>query len=649
MASRGGILGAGHRVWPLVRLVMAGTLAVILAMLAPTLEGFLPESWRGRRTEMAFGGLAAIYAIGRRWVGGRQAGGPLTVARRRVLWALDRLEGAAGFALAGGLSAVVVAFSLVLLALWVPHYLLWPWSRDSDTFATIAQSWEAGILPYRDIRGYNFPGAIYLFWVLGKVAGWGRTWTLYAVDAAALVLLGITLADWSRRTLGGRLPGLVAYLIFLTFYLSLDYENVAERDWHACLGVALGLLVLQAWPGRTSRLLSALLAAAAVATRPHVVVFLPALGAAIVEGAERPGTDSMGPRTVAGARWPAALAQWFLAFGLFTAIAFAPLFLAGIAGDLARGLRVVAAGGPYNRANFATARRALADEFRVPGTLLVLGLLTAILLAVPGRRRRAATWTAALIGALSYRLFHPVQHFYLIHPVGLIGSIAAALPIGWIVSGAGVAAWFRVLAALFLTYELSVGFPLFCKVPATLEALDCLAHGRTITTRPPPGCWKWFGAFRPRWYTWDDYRRVLIHLRETTGPATPVANVLKEPPFPSLNGPVGRLSPFRAESGICWMWLVKLDLEPEFVAALERDTDAVVVWSPEEQDIQSQLVLDRMAAAIRAHYHFSARFGHIEVWRRGPPRPITDMGQPPDPDPTAGRTDVDRASTNPLP
>ena len=51
-----------------------------------------------------------------------------------------------------------------------------------------------GILPYRDIRAYNFPGAIYLFWALGKVAGWGRPWALYAVDAAALLLLGITLA-----------------------------------------------------------------------------------------------------------------------------------------------------------------------------------------------------------------------------------------------------------------------------------------------------------------------------------------------------------------------------------------------------------------------------------------------------------------------
>ena len=63
---------------------------------------------------------------------------------------------------------------------------------------------------------------------------------------------------------------------FLTFYLNLDYQTVAERDWHASLCVVLGLLMLQAWPGRTSRIVSALLAAIALTIRPHVLLFLPA-------------------------------------------------------------------------------------------------------------------------------------------------------------------------------------------------------------------------------------------------------------------------------------------------------------------------------------------------------------------------------------
>ncbi len=87
-------------------------------------------------------------------------------------------------ALSGGLTIVAAGVCLAFLSTWLPHYLLWPWARDPDTFATLAQSWDAGIRPYRDIRGYNFPGAIYLFWVLGKLFGWGRTWTFYAFDAA---------------------------------------------------------------------------------------------------------------------------------------------------------------------------------------------------------------------------------------------------------------------------------------------------------------------------------------------------------------------------------------------------------------------------------------------------------------------------------
>ena len=47
-----------------------------------------------------------------------------------------------------------------------------------------------------------------------------------------------------------------------------------------------------------------------------------------------------------------------------------------------------------------------------------------------------------------------------------------------------------------------------------------------------------------------------------------VANVLEQPPYPAINGPAGRLSPFQAESGICWMLLVNIDLEPEFAESL---------------------------------------------------------------------------------
>jgi hypothetical protein len=594
---------------PALALILAGTMFVVLAIMVPDLLWLLPDVLRHRLIGMALAGLAVVYAIVRAVVERRpferSAGDPLPVLLRRA-------DALAHVALSGGLTIVVAAVCLAFLATWLPHYLLWPWSRDPDTFATLAQSWDAGIRPYRDIKGYNFPGAIYLQWVLGKVFGWGRVWAFYAVDGTALLALGAVLAAWSRRCLDRALPGIAAYLIFLTFYLSCNFEAVAERDWHTSLCIVLGLLALEAWPGRTSRIIAAILTAAALVTRPHAVVFLPALGAAFLEA------DCCDPKP--GAVRSGALRRliaWSLILSAFTLILFSPVLIAGIADDLVRGLRVAAYGGPYSRATPASVASVFAEEFKETPTQIVLGLLGMILIGTRGTfQRRAVTWTLALSAALVYRLFHPVQHFYLIHPVSLVRSVCLALPIAWIIGIARIRPAFRVIAFLLLIVEIGHGIPRFCNLPATLSAVKSLVRGEMLPTWSPPGGAMWFFPTPGRWYAWVDYRDALVYLRETTRPTTLVANVLKEPPFPAINGPTGRLSPFLAESGICWMWLIKMDLEPEFVESLEQAKDSVVVWSPGEHALVSQLELERLAAVIRERYRPEARFGHIEVWRR---------------------------------
>jgi hypothetical protein len=591
--------GISRHLMPALALILAGTIAVILVYLAPDLQWFLPDAIRRRRIGMALIALAGAYAVAR-----------IFVPRRRAI-ILDHVDALGDAAISGGLTILIAALCLAFLATWLPHYWLWPWSRDADTFATLAQSWDAGIRPYRDIRGYNFPGAIYLSWLLGKSFGWGRTLALYAFDGAALVALGGFLAAWSRRCLGRMFPGLASYLVFLTFYLSRDFETVAQRDWHATLCIVLGLLILQGWPGRTSRIVSALLVAAALATRPHAVLFVPAMAAAVLEGMGRVDPDRARPSRAR------LLLEWFFALTMFTAMAFAPLLIAGIADDLIGGLKVAAFGGPYNRANPTTAAHVFVEQLTRPATWIVIGLLGVLIAADRGAsRRRAVTWGLALSAALLYRLFHPVQHAYLAHPLALMGSVTLALPIAWIINRAGVPTPLRVLAAIAIVVEMSMGVPLFCDPSATVEAIQSLAHGETLPIHSPPGSRAWFDPTKARWYAWEDYRDALIYLRRNTQPGTMVANVLKEPPFPAINGPTGRLSPFRAESGICWMWLVNIDLEPEFAAALEQATDSVVVWSPEEHKLLSQLRLDRLASVIRERYRPEARFGHIEVWRR---------------------------------
>jgi hypothetical protein len=594
-------VGNENRLGRRIALIVVGTTAAVLSMLAPDLQWFLPDVIRRRRVEMALAGLAALDALARFAVKRKGSERPTSGPLPRALHVVDLM---AVKALSGGLTVVVAAVGLAYLATWLPHYLLWPWARDADTFATLARSWDAGIRPYRDIRGYNFPGAIYLFWLLGKAFGWGRTWALYAFDAASLIALGAILATWSRRCLGRMLPGLAAYLLFLTFYLNRDFETVAQRDEHASLAMVLGLLILEGWPGRTSRIVSAALAAAALTTRPHAVLFLPAMASAVLE------TDvpRNGWRTVS---------ECLLGFVAFTAIAFSPLMFAGIADDLARGLRVAAYGGPYSQATLATVVEVLAAQLAKPGTWIAIGGLTLVLAVSRDRtRQRAVTWTLALGAALAYRLFHPVQHAYLALPLELVSAVVLAIPIGWLVEQSVVPRVLRVIGVVMLMLEVSAGPPRFCNGSATVEAMQSIARGEALPIHAPPGSRAWFDPASGRWYDWEDFRNTLIYLRSTTTSTTLVANVLEDPPYPAINGPTGRLSPFLAESGICWMLLVAVDLEPEFASALGRETDCVVVWSPEEYRMPSRLRLHRLAAVIRAQYRAEARFGHIEVWRR---------------------------------
>ena len=117
-----------------------------------------------------------------------------------------------------------------------------------------------------------------------------------------------------------------------------------------------------------------------------------------------------------------------------------------------------------------------------------------------------------------------------------------------------------------------------CSVDNSLSALPPLFLGETPPTAPL-GCLWAFGVGTDRW---DNYRDVLNYIGKETSPQTLVANVLNRFPYESLNGPTGRLSPFLAESGICWMSHVDIDLDPEFAESLIAATDSVVVWSPSE-------------------------------------------------------------------
>jgi hypothetical protein len=589
----------------LVSAAVAAGLAILGLLIVPVLFGFLPYAIQDHPVEWWAAVVAVAFASAHFFVRSRAGGNPAgwrTRARERLQRLLDRLDAGSAWALNGGLALAVALFTVFLLAAWAPHYLTWPWCRDEDTFANLAQSWAAGIRPYRDIRAYNFPGHIYLHWLIGRTFGWGHTSIFYAFDAAALVTLGVASSAWSCRLFGTALPGLVANLAFLGLYLNLDYETVAERDWHATLAIVLALMLLEAWPvpGRPAFWIAAALAASALTIRPHVVLFLPAVASAIAEHPRPARAITM---------W-----KWAAAFGLFACLGFAPLAAQGLVDDLIRGLHVVAFGGPYSRATPADAVTVLLDELRGPWTIAVLGCLILLWRLDTPIRRPARTWLLALTAAILYRCFHPVQHHYLAHPLALVGSISLALPVARIASFPSPRP-LRVLVLALILYEVMPRLPDFCAPRDSILAISSLIRG-IDPAEPPPGCRNLW--FRPHvcHYEWSDYCRALDYLRRTTSPETEVANVLRHLPFPSMNGPAGRLSPFRAESGICWMWLIDIDLDAPFAAALEQTPDSVVVWSPAEVRFDPRLKLERVTAVIHRCYHPAARFGMIEVWRR---------------------------------
>lgn len=596
----------GMRLVLLVAVGLGSGLGVTALMVLPeVLKTVLPRTVRRHPVEWSMLGVLAAVSLTRRQVAKGQGGGRIWGRR-----AIDRLDELSARIWRGGLAVGLGLLALGLFASWAPQYLTWPWNRDVDTFATLAQSWDFGVLPYRDIHGYNFPGHIYLHWILGKSFGWGGTVKYYAVDAALVMLLGIVLVCWSRRRFGETVPGLVIVLGILSIYLGLPYELAGERDWHTALGVVLGLLIADGWPGRRGRAASALAVALALTIRPHAVLFLPAVASAIIEGVRR-----------SGGTWPKAaraLAEWTLVFAGFVTLGFAPLVLAGIADDLIRGIRIASYGGPYSAANSRGALAILSDQFQDRMVIASLGSMLLIACLGPhDLKRTARTWTLAMLAALAYRPLHPVtQHMYLVLPLALVSMVALAPGVAWLSLPQALSPTVRLLVVVLILYEL-VPIPRFCDPDRSLHAIELLARGEA-PREPPLGSLQSFPSVAPSTYPWQDYLDVVAYLQGATGPKTRVANLLRCVPWPSLNGPAGRVSPFLAESGICWMWFVRMDLDPEFAQALDRESDAVVVWVPNEDGIEPRMRYPRVVEVVRRQFRPEARFGPIEVWRRVP-------------------------------
>jgi hypothetical protein len=473
----------------------------------------------------------------------------------------------------------------------------------------MAQSWDAGIYPYRDIRAFNFPGHIYLHLFVGKTIGWGHPAAFYAVDAALLLALGAALVAWGRQRFGAILPGLLAYLAFVTQYLSLDYTQVAQRDWHAILLVVLALMTLQIAGSRRSRVTSGLLAAFAFVFRPHVLLFLGAFWSAIDEHLqERPRRETRRAR---------AFVEWSAGFALGLLFGFAPLVLAGVLPDFIGGLSVGMYGGPHVVTTPAEAFFGFLRQLGMKWTLI--GVSAGPLLAIYGSpewRRTGRTWSLAMTAALLYKPVHPIPHDYLLRPLELVSAVNVGLLAAWVRTAPPLNRASRHVAIAAVVVVCLSPIPRYCSIEESMRAIALTVSGE-LSDRPPSGSREWLHERLQRdGYRWASYRDALNYVRTQTSRDTLVANVLRRYPFPSLNGPTGRLSPFMTESGICWMFVVDQDLDAVFAESLHRATAAIVVWAPGELGVEPRMQLSRVVGVVRRDFEFRVRFGQIEIWTR---------------------------------
>jgi hypothetical protein len=489
---------------------------------------------------------------------------------------------------------------------WAPNYLTWPWYADHDVFATTALAWEAGLKPYRDIYGSNFPGTTYLFWVLGKLFGWGKSPAFFAVDASMVAALGGLLCAWSVRRFGRSLPGLVGFGFFLGYYLNLDYSLVAQRDWQGPFLAVAGLLLLQAWPGRPARWLSALLVAAGLAIRPQAIFMAPAFAYEIWEGAKS--------EAIPGRAAALELFEWGALLALGLVLSALPLIQAGVFGDFFHALNLVRFGGSYHRMTVGRFASQMCIQFLqlkiliIPAAFLLLGTRDDLML-----KRTLRVLLLAFLCVLVYRPISPVGHAYLSHPLYLIWSILAALLAERVLGDGSLPAVLRLTLLLLVLGLGLVAKPRFSNPIGSIEAFSVLRTGEE------PGPCPTGYAPNPEvvaaaHYEWRDYRDLLKYLRAHTNSDTRVANALKF--VPAVTGPTARLPAFPAES-VAWLRVVNAQDEETFARRLRESPNSVVVWSPAEKDLPLPISkLPLLTAEIERDYRFEARFGQIEVWRR---------------------------------
>jgi hypothetical protein len=146
---------------------------------------------------------------------------------------------------------------------------------DLEHFSLSAHSWENGVRPYRDLIDFNFPGPIYVMWVIGKVFGWDNPMAANLIDILVFITLGLLTFRWSNTVFGSKSTAMMSYLLMARYYMSLDAPRVMQREWYV-IASGIGLLMVLQLTNRCYKYVFAgFVLAVTFVIRPYAVLLLP--------------------------------------------------------------------------------------------------------------------------------------------------------------------------------------------------------------------------------------------------------------------------------------------------------------------------------------------------------------------------------------
>ena len=528
------------------------------------------------------------------------------------------------------LTGLVLAATAVLVALWLPNYLRWPLYWDTEHFAQMAREWDAGLArPYKEFLSYNWPGQLYLCWAGGKLFGWGKSSAVNAMDVLLLAGFSVCILAWSRRCFGRVLPGSVALLGLVTFYLNCSFLLAGQRTWQAALLAAASVMVAQAARNGFGLAASGALLSAAMIFRPDMAVW----------GAGAVGAVVLQARSIRGAIRP--LATWASGAAAGLLLAFAPLLAAGIFGDF---LRAFGAGskGKFYDPDDVHAQSIVASLRDLPHYeclrpydmrlfLVVIPALWALAFWRGSTAARAylAAWvaTAAVVAVGAFAMPYFIGYLVLPVLVALYLSTAPAL--------AALGGEFRKSPALGLTLTVLLGLLFVPGLPAYCTPGLAWETARAVVTRTHVESAPVFhregypeGDLRQRW---ADYRECLAYLRDGLPKGTTVVNALD--PFGDYAGLTFVYSSKRRSGAETTALIVPSFPTTLFDRMIRKTADdprtAVVVASgqiaahPPGAPTPPRKI-DRWQATLvqtlRERYQPARRFGGLEVWVHTPER-----------------------------